>query len=161
MKGRNPIPFAVKRAEGNRGKRKDAATVTTKPAGIIEPPKWMGDEGKAEWARWISDLDGRGMLDKLDRSALENLCSAYDTAVKAEKVIAEHGNTRELKQWDKRAEEFVVIGEQTRAEVAIRDKAWARHARLVAEFAGTLASRSRIRVSDAGREIDPLESALA
>ena len=88
MRGRKPIPTALKMALGNPGKRplnmhepKPVTAIPTCPAHLMPA-------AKTEWklARYLHDL---GVISELDRAALAAYCQAYGRWVEAEKKLKE------------------------------------------------------------------------
>lgn len=86
MRGRKPKPAAVKRAEGNRGKRRlppvvsSAQTALATAAGhtitLLEPPDYLDQAARDEWLRVAADLQHLGV--ELD--GLTPLLTVYATA---------------------------------------------------------------------------------
>jgi P27 family predicted phage terminase small subunit len=77
MAGRPPKPSAVKRLEGNPGKR---ALPANEPEpdllNDLTPPKDLPDEARAVWNELAPALRRAQLLTTLDRLALEQLCVA-------------------------------------------------------------------------------------
>jgi phage terminase small subunit len=77
MKGRKPTPTMLKVLSGNPGKRPLNEREPAAPQGVPEPPEWLDDEAKAEWARVTVDLAAMGLLSQADRPALAAYCTAW------------------------------------------------------------------------------------
>jgi len=88
-RGFAPKPTAIKRAEGNPGKR-PLNENEPKPVRRIPPcPSHLNAEAKKEW-RWISKkLLKMGVLGEVDKAQLALYCQAYARWVEAELKIQE------------------------------------------------------------------------
>ena len=73
MAGRRPKPTAMKKLEGNPGKRKLNMVEPMPEKGMPECPKWLLPEAKVEWSRLCQKLSEKGVLTEIDRSG-ENEC---------------------------------------------------------------------------------------
>lgn len=93
--GRKPKPVALKRLEGNRGKRvlPEEDDVLPLPANIPAPPEELGALGKKKWAQIAPQLYALGLLRSLDVDALGLYCELYERRVKAEAMIKRLGMT--------------------------------------------------------------------
>lgn len=108
-------------------------------------PTWLDAEGKAEWKRLASQLDGAGVVTKPDRAALAAFCDAWADYVRAANEVRK----------------AIAAGGMGYAE-AIRQgivgaKAKAREALLKASdrFGLNPAARARVKASDGGDEDTP------
>ena len=90
-RGRKPKPTAIKRLEGNPGKR---------PLNIYEPkpqkkapacPDWLDEEAKREWHRLAKTMEAMGVLTEADRAAFATYCDAYSKWKDATEFINQHG----------------------------------------------------------------------
>lgn len=87
MRGRKPVPTALKLINGNPGKRplngnepKPVIAMPTCPAHLSAP-------AKTEWKRLVRYLHDLGIITELDRSALAAYCQAYGRWVEAERAL--------------------------------------------------------------------------
>ncbi|QIS94686.1 phage terminase small subunit P27 family [Nitratireductor mangrovi] len=89
MRGRKPLPTAMKIVLGNPGKR---------PLNHLEPkpvtamptcPAHLSPTAKAEWKRLGRYLHRLGIMSDLDRAAFAAYCQAYGRWVEAEKRLKE------------------------------------------------------------------------
>lgn len=62
MAGRKPKPAALKKLEGNPGKRKLNAKEPVPGKGMPDCPKWLLLEAKLEWNRLYMKLSEMGVL---------------------------------------------------------------------------------------------------
>jgi P27 family predicted phage terminase small subunit len=92
MRGRKPTPTALKVLRGNPGKRPINKQEPKPAPKVPDMPMWLSAEGKAEWRRVVPELDGIGMLTKVDRAALAAYCAAWARLVEAERLIAKFGH---------------------------------------------------------------------
>lgn len=90
-RGPAPKPTALKRLQGNPGKRalndSEPRPATTMP----RCPSHLTGEAKAEWRRVARVLHESGLLTQVDRAALAIYCQAWARWVKAEAQVARHG----------------------------------------------------------------------
>jgi P27 family predicted phage terminase small subunit len=93
MRGRKPKPVEVKIREGNPGKRPlpEPVRVGGVPASL-EPPDDLPQTAKDWWNEAVPILAKVGILDTVDRAALEMMATQYARAKQASRVIAEHGH---------------------------------------------------------------------
>lgn len=89
MRGRKPVPTALRLVTGNQGKRpfnqhepKPRVTVPTCPA-------HLSPSAKAEWKRLGQTLHQLGVISELDRAAFAAYCQAYGRWVEAERKLRE------------------------------------------------------------------------
>lgn len=64
--GRKPRPTAIKKLEGNLGKRKLNTKEPILAKGMPECPDWLLPEAKAEWERLCKKLSDMGVLTEAD-----------------------------------------------------------------------------------------------
>lgn len=91
MRGRKPKPAAVKRAEGNPGKRRVGREAAAASKGLPSCPAHLSPAAKAEWRRVAGQLPA-GLVGQLDRAALAAYCQHYGRWVAAEKQLASEGD---------------------------------------------------------------------
>ncbi|HEY0009885.1 MAG TPA: phage terminase small subunit P27 family [Tepidisphaeraceae bacterium] len=91
MRGRKPIPTAIKELNGNPGKRALNHN-EPKPDAVIPPcPKHLSLEAKKEWRRITKELHTLGIISKLDRAALAAYAQAWGRWCEAEEQLRNHG----------------------------------------------------------------------
>ena len=76
MAGRKPKPTAVKKLEGNPGKRKLNTKEPNPGKGMPDCPAWLLPEAKTEWIRLSEKLNQMGVLTDIDRSAFAAYCQS-------------------------------------------------------------------------------------
>jgi P27 family predicted phage terminase small subunit len=91
LRGPAPKPTAIKRLEGNPGKRKLNEAEPTPAAGAPHCPDYLDDDARKEWDRLTSILIAMKVLTEADYIALANLCQAYSTLVNAQKQMNKTG----------------------------------------------------------------------
>src|SRR3954453_11760521 len=91
LRGPAPKPTAIKRLEGNPGKRKLNEVQPTPTLGAPECPDHLDDVARKEWDRLTSILVAMKVLTEADYIALANLCQAYSTLVNAQKQMNKTG----------------------------------------------------------------------
>jgi len=87
MRGRRPKPTAVKKANGNPGKRALNPHEPKPPASKPTCPSHLVPAAKTEWRRLASTLHEMGVLTVVDRAALAAYCQAYGRWVEAEEQL--------------------------------------------------------------------------
>jgi len=89
MRGRKPLPTAVRRQKGNPGKRGYNPAEPVPPEGLPDCPPHLSEVAKAEWARIAQALYDMGVLTTVDRAALAAYCQAWGRWVEAEEKLKE------------------------------------------------------------------------
>jgi P27 family predicted phage terminase small subunit len=94
MKGRKPKPAEIRRLEGNPGHRPlpEPVHIGGRPiAEIPEPPEALPADARDAWHEVVPRLQEVGILDHVDRLALEAMCVQWARAKQAGKVVAREG----------------------------------------------------------------------
>ena len=93
-KGRKPLPTALKKLEGDRGKgrRPYNENEPVPPKGEIKCPSWLLPEAKKEWKRLAPSLEAMGILTVWDLENFAAYCQAYARWKEAEEFITQHGS---------------------------------------------------------------------
>ena len=86
---RRPKPTAIRRLEGNRGKRAWNHDEPEPPDGIPRCPKHLAPVARTEWRRVARALHAMGVLTPIDRAALAAYCQSYAKWVEAEQRLKE------------------------------------------------------------------------
>jgi P27 family predicted phage terminase small subunit len=91
--GRRPKPIELKLREGNPGRRTlpDPVVLGGRPSEPIEPPEALDEDAKDFWREAIPIFHRVGLLDTIDRAALEMTATAYARVVQCRRAIQEHG----------------------------------------------------------------------
>ena len=89
MRGRKPLPSAIRLATGNPGKRPINAHEPKPVTSLPTCPAHLMPTAKAEWKRLARYLHDLGVISELDRAALAAYCQAYGRWVEAEKKLKE------------------------------------------------------------------------
>lgn len=87
VRGRRPKPTALKRLNGNPGKRALNPAEPEPPEGMPTCPDHLSDIAQAEWQRLAETLHDMGVLTVVDRAALAAYCQAYGRWVEAEQKM--------------------------------------------------------------------------
>lgn len=92
-RGPKPKPTALKRAEGNRGKRplNDAEPQPATLAAVPPAPDWLLPLAQERWHEVAPQLHGLAILTEVDLPALAAYCQAWAHWRDCEKWIAENG----------------------------------------------------------------------
>lgn len=159
--GRRPKPSALKKLQGNPGKRPLNAKEPSAPAGDPEMPADLPKAAQEEWNRIIPELRALGVLSTIDRAALAAYCHAYARWFEAEEETRLHGIVVE--------EPILVQGVETgfvrykkNPAVTISEGAMKLMKSFLIEFGMTPASRSRLAMkSEEEAKRDPADAYFA
>ncbi len=77
MAGRKPKPTAVKKLEGNPGKRKLNTKELVPAKGMPACPDWLMPEAKKKWERLAKLMNQMGVLTEVDMAAFAAYCQSY------------------------------------------------------------------------------------
>lgn len=92
-RGRKPTPTAIKKLEGNPGKRPLNTHEPKPPKKAPACPKGLLPEAKKEWNRLAGALQEMGVLTELDRNSFAAYCQAYARWKDAEDFMTKSGTT--------------------------------------------------------------------
>ena len=95
MAGRKPKPTAVKKLEGNPGKRKLNTKEPVPAKGMPDCPEWLLPEAKKEWERLADLMNQMGVLTEVDMAAFAAYCQSYARWKEAQEHIDSEGSTFE------------------------------------------------------------------
>ena len=147
--GHNRKPTALKKLQGNPGKRK---LNKNEPALVLgEPlmPLGLSAEAQEEWRRIVPMLLKMKILTEAHGKALAAYCSCYALWMRAEQQIAELGITLRTE-----------FGYKMNPAVRVRSDALRQMKSFLIEFGLTPASGSKLSVSNARDNVDPFEAFL-
>jgi P27 family predicted phage terminase small subunit len=153
--GRNRKPTAVRKLQGNAGKRKLNHREPKPKLGIPEMPRHLSKVAVLAWKRLIPILMAMKILTVADGDALAAYCSSIAQWAMAEAAIAKYGILcAEL-------EPLTGVG-VLKTNPAVRVKSDAlRHMRsFESEFGLTPASRSKLQINADSDDADPFENFL-
>ena len=88
-RGRKPKPTAIRRADGNPGKRGYNSAEPVVPEGEFTCPDHLMPAAQAEWRRLAGVLQEMGVVTQVDRAALAAYCQAWGRWVEAEEKLRE------------------------------------------------------------------------
>lgn len=153
-RGRKPKPTALKKLEGNPGKRPLNELEPMPRVSMLRCPNWLEPEAKKEWRRLAPVLIDAGILTGADAVPFAGYCQAYARWKEAEQEVSKLGMV--YRDGDRiRTNPFIAISRAAFAEVKS----------LAAEFGLTPANRTAIianalTVEKTRKELDPLEQIL-
>lgn len=152
MAGRKPKPTAVKKLEGNPGKRKLNTREPMPDKGMPDCPKWLLPEAKEEWNRLCEKLNQMGVLTDIDRAAFAAYCQSYARWKEAQEHINSEGATYETEKGMQRPNPYVAI---CNTEQRLMMSA-------ASEFGLTPSARSRIMAASSvnKNDVDEMEALL-
>src|SRR5258708_7643626 len=90
MRGRKPMPTALKVLKGTRKDRINE-NEPKNLAGKLERSELLDANGRAEWDRIVPKLEAMGVLSTIDESALNQYCSVYSRWRNAQVMIGRTG----------------------------------------------------------------------
>lgn len=148
MQGRKPKPTALKKLEGNPGKRALNKKEPKPESAIPDCPSHLKDAAREEWDRVTKELHALGLVTKIDRAALAVCCSAWADYVKACSKLEKEG---EVIVSDKG-------GMYQNPWMAIKKRSMEQIAKFYAEFGMTPSARSRLKVEtpDSEEELEKM-----
>jgi len=136
FRGPAPKPTALKKLQGNPGKRKLNSNEPQLATGIPQCPDHLDDIAHREWDRVSKLLLGMKVLTEADYIALASLCQAYSTLIAAQRQMNKSGIL--LKTKSGYIQQSPLLGIIT-AQTTIVHK-------MLSEFGLTPASRTRINI---------------
>ena len=151
--GRKPKPTALKRLEGNPGKRPLNELEPVPPTVALRCPKHLLPEARKEWKRLAPILMGMGLLTAADAVPFEGYCTAYARWLEAQEEITRHGSIYKDNDGRIRPNPYIAIANQQMREI----KSFA------AEFGLTPSNRSAMIanvMSAMKKTTDPMEAIL-
>ena len=148
--GRKPKPTALKRLEGNPGKRQLNEYEPKPGKKAPKCPLWLDTEAKKEWRRTAKQLEDIGILTEVDMAAFAGYCQAYARWKEAEEFISRHGTIVKTPSgyW------------QQVPQVSIAQTYLKIMHKFCEQFGLTPSARSRIIADKAGENEDPMELML-
>lgn len=136
MRGRKPLPTAVKKLRGNPGNR-HLNPDEPKPKSLTnDPPEHLSPGGKKYWKETVKLLEGIGILSELDADLLGLYSETKSKWVNAMKQIMENGYIVNAPSG------FPVQSPW----VQIANKAYDQLMKILPEFGFSPSSRSRIKI---------------
>ena len=134
MAGRKPKPTAVKKLEGNPGKRKLNTKEPVPAKGMPACSDWLMPEAKKEWERLAKLMNQMGVLTEVDMAAFAAYCQSYARWKEAQEHITSVGSTFETDKGYQQQTPWVGIA-NTNQKLMLQASS---------EFGLTPSSRSRI-----------------
>ena len=117
MAGRKPKPTALKKLEGNPGKRKLNAKEPMPGKGMPDCPKWLLPEAKEEWKRLCQKLSEMGVLTEIDLAAFAAYCQSFARWKQAQEHIDSEGSTFETEKGYQQQTPWVGIAKDRKSVV--------------------------------------------
>ena len=151
--GRKPKPTALKRLEGNPGKRPLNELEPVPPSGTIRCPHHLLPEARKEWRRLAPILTQMGLLTPADAVPFEAYCTAYARWLEAQAEITRHGSIYKDNEGRIRPNPYIAIANQQLREIRS----------FAAEFGLTPSNRSAMIanvMSAVKGTVDPMEAIL-
>lgn len=133
MRGRKPVPTALKLVRGNPGKRPLPENEPT-PKGDAVMPDWLSPEAAKHWPLVAGQLHDAGILTSIDTTALALYCEAFARWRAASDQVAKFGSVVKAPSGFPVQSPFL----------AIANKAQEQMTKLLIEFGMTPSSRARV-----------------
>jgi P27 family predicted phage terminase small subunit len=133
MRGRKPVPTALKLVRGNPGKRPIPET-EARPSPDVQMPDWLSRDAKLHWPTIAEPLRAAGLLTALDATALGLYCEAFVLWKDANDKIVKFGPVVKGAAGYPVRSPFLTIANQ-QSELMLR---------ILVEFGMTPSSRSRV-----------------
>lgn len=152
-RGRKPKPTALKKLEGNPGKRPLNELEPLPPISTLRCPNWLLPEARKEWRRLAPALISMGVLTMADAVPFAAYCMAYARWREAEDEITRHGSVYKDANDNIKPNPYIAIAAHQLTEIKS----------LAAEFGLTPATRTAIianALSVAKSVKDPMEQIL-
>lgn len=148
MRGRKPKPTALKRLEGNPGKRALNNHEPRPRVVLPRPPDHLSDAEREKWKSLVKELHPLGLVTTIDKDALAFYCVLYVRWQKAEKIVREKGEVMKTAAGNLIQNPYLPIANRALEQLN----------KLGAEFGMTPSSRSRIKteINDPGHELERL-----
>ena len=142
MRGRKPIPTAIKELNGNPGKRALNKKEPKVESRIPPCPSHLKGAARTEWNTLTQDLHALGLISNIDRAALAICCTAWADYVKACNKLIKEGE--------------VIISDKggmyQNPWVSIKKRSMDQVMKFYSEFGMTPSSRSRVKVDTPSEE---------
>ena len=151
--GRKPKPTALKKLEGNPGKRPLNTMEPTPPNVSIHCPQYLLPDARKEWKRLAPILIQMGLLTAADVVPFAAYCTAFARWKEAEEEISRHGSIYKDDDGRIRPNPFIAIANQQMREI----KSFA------ADFGLTPSNRAAMIanvMSAKKQKMDPMEAIL-
>ena len=87
MRGRKPVPTALRLVNGNPGKRPLNRNEPKPVVAMPTCPSHLSAPARTEWKRLVHSMHALGIVTELDRAALAAYCQAYGRWVEAERAL--------------------------------------------------------------------------
>ena len=116
-RGRKPKPTALKKLEGNPGKRPLNEMEPVPPVLPLRCPKYLLPEARKEWRRLAPILMNMGLLTAADAVPFAGYCQAYARWREAQDEISRHGSIYKDDDGRIRPNPFIAIANQQMREI--------------------------------------------
>ncbi len=155
-RGRKPKPTALKKLEGNPGKRPLNELEPMPSITMLRCPNWLEPEARKEWRRLAPVLINAGILTAADAVTFAGYCQAYARWREAEEHVTKLGMIYK----DKTTEKVY-----PNPYIAIARAAFTEVKSMAAEFGLTPATRTAIvanalSIAKDKKSLDPMEQIL-
>ena len=91
MRGRKPKPLAIRRMEGNPGRRPIPSDSPEPPALVPNCPNHVQGEARKEWRRISGELVRLNLVARIDKAALALYCQCWQRWIDAENAVRDLG----------------------------------------------------------------------
>ncbi len=149
-RGPAPKPTALRKLEGNPGKRALPKNEPQPEIGVAECPAWLSADAQAEWQRVAPELARLGILALIDAMTLAAYCEAFSRWKQAVEMMGKDGIV------------FVTVAGYVAQHpaVGIANKAMAEMLKFGRELGLTPSARGRMSIPGEAAPADPMEKLL-
>jgi P27 family predicted phage terminase small subunit len=145
MRGRKPVPTALKVLRGNPGRRPLNTREPAPPRAVdLTPPPELTGAAELEWRRLAPKLQRLGLLTEIDDRALVAYCVTWSHWIDAEAQIRKHGMVIKTKKGAPMVSPYVAIASRLMQQL----KAW------LEQFGMTPSARSRVKTDPGDKPAD-------
>lgn len=153
MRGRKPVPTALKLVNGNPSKRPINMHSFAPQSRIPRCPQHLKGEARKEWKRVVAELHRYQMISEVDRGELAMMCTQWARYVEAEEMIEKAAKGGGSGLFVKTPNGFPIQSPW----LAVSNKAIEQYRGLCADFGMTPAARVRVTPQTTQMDLPGLE----
>lgn len=142
QRGAKPTPTKLKLLKGTARSDRFNRNEPKPSRAIPSCPRELGDEARREWRRISKELDGLGLLTKVDRAALSLYCDAWGRWVEALEALKTYGVVMKSPNGYPTQSPYLSIANKAAEQIRL----------LLGEFGLSPSARSRVHAVPNGTE---------
>jgi P27 family predicted phage terminase small subunit len=153
MRGRKPVPTALKLVKGNPGRRRLPKNEPKPQRAVPTPPEHLSQRAALAWGAMSARLDTAHVLTVLDGLGLEQLCENYGEILDLREDIKTNGRFEVIEMTNGSKRTVARAAYEKLADAERRFRA------MLTEFGLTPSSRSRVTATpDENADSDPAKT---